>query len=515
MATITLRKSKFDGIQSVLDKLKASFDDYDASLRELRSTAEGVDSSTCNLADAIDEIASSSEDESEKVEKIQQLNQKIEEFVNTAIRKEQAAKEKIVEKKNDFYKKYTNLKPDPEKSFWERAGDVFCAIGSWIVEHIDIVIAAIIILAAIVVCIVCPAAIIAIIGVIVCAMSAIMGIADLVCMALTGGKDIAAVLAENGHGTLAKIWKGVGIGLDFASIILPVGAGVKTAMTVGGKTFAQASKSLLKETWKSVKNIPKSLKESLIGFQNACKSNGFFRTAGSAAWRGFKSVTGIDDIQNLSSLGKLKNGSTLNGVSIIDNKNAKHWDIDTDNMCMIPKTDEARQALDAVNERLGKDFTSVPLTDANGYIDVKWDEVSIKTLGPDDGFDMKDLGFGKTRDKYDNTLDRLIGSGNDSVFTKGLTNEIYGNKGSRVQTVLNNLAEKTGTKIDVTDIIFHENYDLIHENLVPKQLHEVIGHFGGRDHITQEILKIKYIDRIFVRGTIVGGTNLAAEAIKD
>lgn len=313
MATITLRKSKFDGIQDVLDRLFSCFDDYDATLRELRSTAEGVDSSTCSLEDAIDEIASSSEDEDEKVEKLQKLNQKIEGFVNTAIQKEQAARDKIVEKKNDFYKQYSNLKPDCEKGFWERAGDVFCAIGSWIVEHLDIVIAAIIILAAIVVCIVCPAAIIAIIGVVVCVMSTIMGIADLVCMALTGGKDIATVLAENGHGLLAKIWKGVGIGLDVASIILPIGAGVKFAMEATGKTFkvllkdaivsgAKKCGSFFKHPIAALKaggsSFVNGAKNMWTGFRTACKENGFMRTIGGKVFGGLKGMSGVDDLEN-------------------------------------------------------------------------------------------------------------------------------------------------------------------------------------------------------------------------
>ena len=91
--------------------------------------------------------------------------------------------------------------------------------------------------------------------------------------------------------------------------------------------------------------------------------------------------------------------------------------------------------------------------------------------------------------------------------------EIYGNKKSKAKVALNNSLSSSGTTINLTGITFHENFDLSHENLVPTQLHDLIGHNGGREHITQEITKIRFIDRIFLRGTAVGGTDLTIEAV--
>ena len=519
MATITLRKSKFDNIKNVLDKLGANFKNYQSSLNELKHTAEGVDSTACNLTDTINDIASSSESEKDKVEKIQQLNRKIENFVNTAVQKEKSAKEEIVRKKNDFYKKYKNLKPECEKSYIQRACEkgieIVRAINSWIEEHLDIIITALIVLAAVVICIFCPAAVIAIIGIIAGALSAIMGMADMVCMTVNNGKGIAETLAENGHGTLSKIWSGTSNGLGLASIIFPVGFGIKTIKTVGKMTFIEASKSMLKE---NIKEIPKNIKQGFVGFKNACKNNGIFKTLGTTTWKSFKSVTGIDDIENLWNIGKINGNSVLNGRTpnnIINNKNDMHWNIDINNMKMFPKTSKATDAIDAANKRLGTNYDFVPLTDKNGYIDVDWDAISIKTLGKEDGFNMKNLGLSGTKDNYDNKLMRFLDTGNNKRFKQDLISEIYGNKNSKVQEALNKNFDRTKTIINLTDITFHENFDLIHENLVPKQLHELIGHNGGREHIIQEILKIKYIDKLFARQTIIGVSSVTMNAIEN
>ncbi len=545
MATITLRKSKFDGIQGVLDKLKSSFKDYEASLRELKRTAEGVDSSTCSLEDAINDIASSSDKEKEKVEKIKKLNQKIENFVNTAIQREKAARDKIVEKKNDFYKRYKNLKPDCEKGRLERACEKVAkaakAAWDWVVEHIDKIIAAIIILAAIIICIVCPAAIVAIIGVIACALSAIMGIADLVCMATHDGKDLATVLAENGHGTLAKIWRGTSIGLDVASIILPVGAGFKAAMTVGGQTFAEVFKQTGKNALKGLKELPKNMKQGFSTFKEFCKSGtkNIMKTTGSKVLSGFKSLTGWDDISDLKNIGKIKNayGGKLTPKILEDSagkkyksliESGKHWDIDVDNMRMVPKTSKAKDALNDAGKKLGRNIDSIPLTKNCGLIDVDWDEVSMKIelpngdtithLGKEQKFNMKNLGFGGVNDdNFDFAVQKFI-SGDYKSFDDSLRREIYGNPSSRANVTLNNTLNTDGVRYtssginkskpqnngiyNIAGFTAHENYNLKFEHFVPTDLHHLISHDGGASHLVNEIRKIKNIDHLFVRSGI-------------
>ena len=542
MATITLRKSKFDGLGSVLDKLCSSFGNYDATMKELKRSAGGVDSSTCNLEDVIDDISNSEESKEEKVKRAKELKSKLDTFVKSAVQREKDAADEIVKKKKEFYKKYDYLKPDSEKSFWERMGDKISdaakAIGKWMLDHLDVIIAAVIIIAAIVICVFCPATAIAIIGIVVSALSAVMGIADLVCMATHGGKDIATVLADSGHGTLAKIWKGTSTGLDVASMILPVGAGIKSAMTVGKKTFAQASKAMLKDTWKSIKGIPKGIKDGFAAFKTACKSDGFMKTLGKTAWGGFKSLTGLDDIAELKNIGKIKNNSLVALSS-------KNWDVDLDNMRMTPKTDKARNALEDASNKLNLNakLDSVPLTKNGKLIDVDWDKISMKIdlpdgggtithLGKDQGFDMKNLGFGGTDDDaYDFAIDKFMSENNTKDFKNSLRGEIYGKPSSKVNDTLNDALHTDGVRYtsmsidkkspksngiyNVAGFTAHENYNLKYEHLVPHDLHNIISHTGGASHLANEIRQIKNINHLFMRSGFSTAVNGVQAAVSD
>ena len=60
--------------------------------------------------------------------------------------------------KNDFYKKYSYLKPECEKSKWEKIKDGFKKACEWCKEHWKIVVTVVLVITAIVVLCVCPAA---------------------------------------------------------------------------------------------------------------------------------------------------------------------------------------------------------------------------------------------------------------------------------------------------------------------------------------------------------------------
>ncbi len=55
------------------------------------------------------------------------------------------------------------------------------------------------------------------------------------------------------------------------------------------------------------------------------------------------------------------------------------------------------------------------MTKNHGYIDVKWDDISINNIGKETGFNFKNLDYSKS----------------------DIRSEIYGNKTSRVNTALN------------------------------------------------------------------------------
>ena len=104
-------------------------------LGTLKNTLQGVDSSTCNLQDTIDSISSSSKSESDKVEDLKRLNGKLTEFIEMTARRDSSAESEINKAKEDFYTKYSYLKPECEKSRMEKIVDAMKKACEWCKEH--------------------------------------------------------------------------------------------------------------------------------------------------------------------------------------------------------------------------------------------------------------------------------------------------------------------------------------------------------------------------------------------
>ena len=135
MATITLYKEKVNGVGGLIDNLIKSSSNLDVQLGTLKNTLQGVDSSTCNLQDTVDSISSSSKSEKSKIEDLKKLNNRLSEFIETASRKDSAAEEEIKKSKEDFYTKYSYLKPECEKSVIEHICDGVQSAAEWCKEH--------------------------------------------------------------------------------------------------------------------------------------------------------------------------------------------------------------------------------------------------------------------------------------------------------------------------------------------------------------------------------------------
>ncbi|SFD35550.1 hypothetical protein, partial [Ruminococcus albus] len=278
---ITLKKSSFDGFGNLLNRLLSKLNIYDSTVQDLKHTVAGVgcenDGQVSNdLGNAIDDIVNSQESKEDKKKKINDLKNKLETFVNNAVQHERAAADKIREKKKDFYKNYSYLEPDCEKDFWNRVTDIGKSIGRWIEDNLHYITAALIVLAAIVIVVFFPGAC-AILAIIVGVLSAVMGIADIACT-LIFGTDVAGLLEYLGFETFSKFYKGLGWGLDIASVILPIGL-----MSAAGKAAFKASvKSTIKEAFKHpIRTIGNVLK----GGWNSLKTA--FKTAFSGAKTAF------------------------------------------------------------------------------------------------------------------------------------------------------------------------------------------------------------------------------------
>ena len=135
MATITLYKDKINGVGGLIDDIIKSSNNLNVQVGTLKNTLQGVDSSTCNLQDTIDSISSSSKSESDKVEDLKRLNGKLTEFIEMTARRDSSAESEINKAKEDFYTKYSYLKPECEKSRMEKIVDAMKKACEWCKEH--------------------------------------------------------------------------------------------------------------------------------------------------------------------------------------------------------------------------------------------------------------------------------------------------------------------------------------------------------------------------------------------
>ncbi len=124
-----------DGVGSLLDDMIKSSNNLNAQLGTLKNTLQGVDSSTCNLQDTVDSISSSSKSESDKVEDLKRLNNKLTAFIEMTARRDSSAESEINKAKEDFYTKYSYLKPECEKSRMEKIADGMKKACEWCKEH--------------------------------------------------------------------------------------------------------------------------------------------------------------------------------------------------------------------------------------------------------------------------------------------------------------------------------------------------------------------------------------------
>ena len=150
MATLALYKDKINGVGSAIGNIINVTGDLNAQLSTLKTTLQGVNSNTYDLQTAVNSISSSSKTEEQKVKELETLNTTITEFITTVVQKDEAAADAINEEKDDFYTEYSYLKPECEKSAWEKFKGTVASAGEWVREHYKLIITAIVVVVAIV-----------------------------------------------------------------------------------------------------------------------------------------------------------------------------------------------------------------------------------------------------------------------------------------------------------------------------------------------------------------------------
>ena len=147
MATIALYQGKINQMPGLIKAAKKSVETFKSELSSLQKKANKVDSSVCDLSEVINAIQASAQTQENRIEALENFQTNSEDFINDVVRIDGKVADTVNENKEDFYDKYDYLKPDCEKSGWEKFCDACKALGEWCKEHWKVIAAALIIIA--------------------------------------------------------------------------------------------------------------------------------------------------------------------------------------------------------------------------------------------------------------------------------------------------------------------------------------------------------------------------------
>lgn len=483
MATIALYSNKANQMTGLINDFKNSVDDYKSKLFSLKSKSLTINKSVCDLDDVISSIQSSSQTQEDKIISLDTFRKDCEAFVFDVVSIDDDVADIIKERKEDFYEEYYYLKPECEKDDWEKVKDCVKGACEWCKENWVKIVTVLVVIAIAIVAVV-------VFGVAVAAVAAIAGIislvlcaADVICMIATGGKSLATVFRENGWNVLADIFEGISIGCDLVSIILPVGAAIKSMAKVGIKTFVKASISSAKTAFREAVEAL-TVNGFKKGFKTGMKQLGklFFKTF----------ILDIDDLKNWKAVPLDMKGPTKNwinqGDQLVPSPSVKPGGKTNPNgLSMAEIMDQAK-------------FSNFPDTIPykNGYPDISAFSVA------DVDISMKNLDF---------DVDRVLsGDMSEKQFRNKLRDFNYKNADKVLKS-------ETGMTIDDLENLYgfkltrHEDLNMKKVYYVPYEIHANLGHTGGIGNYTYNFFKIPDISRLVGDKSTQWGFRFGAEGL--
>lgn len=135
MATISLYKNEINEFPGLIKDLKSSAKDLKSDLQSMKKKIQAVDSGVCDLEDVISSITSATKTEEERISTLDTFSQEVEDFVSEAVTTDEAVADAVNQTKDDFYKKYSYLKPDSEKDLLDWTTQICGEVGQWCKDH--------------------------------------------------------------------------------------------------------------------------------------------------------------------------------------------------------------------------------------------------------------------------------------------------------------------------------------------------------------------------------------------
>lgn len=132
-ATIELYKSKINNMSNYINQAKSAVGDFCVDLSALKSKVLGINSSVCDSV--VTSISTSSQTQEQQIAGLEATQREVDEFINLTVNRDNSASSEISRSKKDFYKQYSYLKPDCEKTDWEKFCEGLKKVGQWCKDH--------------------------------------------------------------------------------------------------------------------------------------------------------------------------------------------------------------------------------------------------------------------------------------------------------------------------------------------------------------------------------------------
>ena len=229
MATIALNASKINNMPTLIMDVKNSVEEFKSELNSFKIKCLSVNENICNLDGVISSISSSVQRQEEKVASLESFYENSEQFIVDVVQIDSNVADIINQRKDDFYDKYNYLKPDSEKSGWEKFCDGCEAVGDWCKEHWKLIVTVVLVVVAI-------AAIVLTAGAALGPLAAtlIMVAKGLIIGAAIGGLSGGLISALTG----GSFWEGFEDGAFGGAISGAITGGMGQWLSAGGKALS-------------------------------------------------------------------------------------------------------------------------------------------------------------------------------------------------------------------------------------------------------------------------------------
>lgn len=131
MATIALYANKVNNMPSLLSGVNSSVRGLKTELGKIKLKSLAVSSQICDLEEVISTISAATQTQEDKAEALEDIHDKLIDFIDDVERIDDDVADEVEQSKDDFYNKYYYLKPECEKTGWEKFKDGCKKVVDW------------------------------------------------------------------------------------------------------------------------------------------------------------------------------------------------------------------------------------------------------------------------------------------------------------------------------------------------------------------------------------------------